>query len=71
MGKLDDYRRFAASAQELAQRTDHLADKARLFGMAEAWLDLADRQKRMLARRSYQAGKDQRTGQAAGQAAAK
>lgn len=43
MGKVDEYRRSAASMLDLAQRTDSLPDKNRLLTMAEAWLDLADR----------------------------
>ena len=43
MGKVDEYRRSAASLLDLAQRTDSLPDKNRLLTMAEAWLDLADR----------------------------
>jgi hypothetical protein len=43
MGKVDEYRRSAASMLDLAQRTDSLPDKNRLLIMAEAWLGLADR----------------------------
>ncbi len=48
MSKCDDYKRFAASSLELAHKTDSPADKARLLGMAEAWLNLADRLSRLL-----------------------
>ena len=43
MGKVDEYRRSAASLLDLAQRTDSLPDKNRLLIMTKAWLDLADR----------------------------
>jgi hypothetical protein len=42
-GKVDEYRQWAASLLDLAQRTDSLPDKNRLLIMVKAWLDLADR----------------------------
>lgn len=38
-----DYRFKAAESVELASRASTLADKVRLLGLAEKWLDLADR----------------------------
>jgi hypothetical protein len=43
MTKQDDYRRNAADSIGLANRASSTADKARLLGLAEAWLDLAQR----------------------------
>ncbi len=43
MGKVDDYRGFAATCLDLANGTTDCGDKTRLLIMAEAWLDLADR----------------------------
>jgi hypothetical protein len=43
----DDYRRNAAETVQLAQRTSSSADKGRLLKLAEAWLDLADRARRI------------------------
>jgi len=50
MGKVDDYRGFAAACLDLANGTADRADKTRLFLMAEAWLDLADRTARLVRR---------------------
>lgn len=43
MGKIDEYRSFAAACLDLARAAADRAEKARLLLMAEAWLDLADR----------------------------
>lgn len=48
MGKVDDYRGFAAACLDLAKGTADRADKTRLFLMAEAWLNLADRAARLV-----------------------
>lgn len=48
MGKVDDYRDFAAACLDLAKGTADRADKTRLFLMAEAWLNLADRAARLI-----------------------
>ncbi|MGB6543544.1 MAG: hypothetical protein WBF03_22045 [Xanthobacteraceae bacterium] len=48
MGKVDDYRGFAAAFLDLAKGTADRADKTRLFLMAEAWLNLADRAARLV-----------------------
>jgi hypothetical protein len=45
MSKRDEYRQFATTSLELAERTN--ADKMRLLLMAEAWLDLAERTARL------------------------
>jgi hypothetical protein len=50
MGKVDDYRGFAAACLDLANGTTDRADKTRLFLMAEAWLNLADRTARLVKR---------------------
>ena len=42
MSKRDEYRQFATTSLELAEKTNN-ADKMRLLLMAEAWLDLAER----------------------------
>ncbi|HEU5272218.1 MAG TPA: hypothetical protein VFU97_01050 [Xanthobacteraceae bacterium] len=42
-----DYRRNAAETILLAQRASSSADKGRLLKLAEAWLDLADRARRI------------------------
>jgi hypothetical protein len=44
--KEEDYRKNAADSLELAQRAVLTVDKSRLLGLAEAWLDLADREVR-------------------------
>jgi hypothetical protein len=41
--KQDDYRNNAAETVELASKASTPRDKARLLGMAEKWLDLAER----------------------------
>jgi hypothetical protein len=48
--KAGDYRRSAAAAVDLAHRAASTADKRRLLAMAEAWLDLADRARRLTVR---------------------
>jgi hypothetical protein len=45
---VDDYRGFAAACLDLAKGTADRADKTRLFLMAEAWLNLADRAARLV-----------------------
>lgn len=50
MGKVDDYRGFAAACLDLAKGTADRAVKTHLFLMAEAWLDLADRTARLVMR---------------------
>jgi len=47
MTKEDDYRRNAAESVLLAQRAATTGDKGRLLKLAEAWLDLADRTRRV------------------------
>ena len=47
MSKVDDYRRNAAETVQLAQRAATTFDKGRLLKLAEAWLDLADRTRRV------------------------
>jgi hypothetical protein len=47
MTKEEDYRKNAAESVELAHRAGSSADKGRLLAMAEAWLDLADRARRL------------------------
>jgi hypothetical protein len=46
VSKEDDYRRNAADTLDLARRAPTSADKARLIGLAEAWLNLAERVQR-------------------------
>ena len=43
MNREDDYRTKAAASLHRALRATSIADKIRLLGMAEAWLELADR----------------------------
>ena len=43
MTKEDDFRKHAAETMDLAQKASSSADKRRLLGLAERWLDLADR----------------------------
>jgi hypothetical protein len=47
MSKEDDCRRNAAESIELAHRAATKSDKSRLLGLAEKWLDLADRAQRL------------------------
>lgn len=47
MTKEDDYRRNAAETIQLAQRASSSTEKGRLLKLAEAWLDLADRARRV------------------------
>lgn len=47
MTKDDDYRKNAAETVQLAQRAVSTSDKVRLLRLAEAWLDLADRTRRV------------------------
>jgi hypothetical protein len=47
MTKEDDYRKNAAETLELAHRAGTSADKGRLLALAEKWLDLADRTRRI------------------------
>jgi hypothetical protein len=42
----DDYRKSAAETLDLAQRAPTAEDKARLLGLATAWLNLADSARR-------------------------
>ena len=46
MSKRDEYRQFATTSLELAEKTSN-AHKMRLLLMAEAWLDLAERTARL------------------------
>jgi len=55
MSKADDYRRHAADTLDLAQRASSTADKTRLLIMADAWLDLADRARKLARRKVEQA----------------
>jgi hypothetical protein len=48
MGKVDDYRAFAAACLDLAKGSADRADKTRLLVMAEAWLALTDRTARLV-----------------------
>ena len=43
MNREDDYRTKAAASLHRALHATSMADKIRLLGMAEAWLELADR----------------------------
>jgi hypothetical protein len=43
VSKEAEYRRHAATTLALAQRAKSNADRVRLLGMADAWLELADR----------------------------
>jgi hypothetical protein len=43
MTKEDDYLDIAADAVRLAQHADASFDKTRLLGLAEAWVDLAEK----------------------------
>ncbi len=47
MSKEIEYRAFAASCLEMASKTSDGADNTRLLAMAEAWLDLAERARRL------------------------
>jgi hypothetical protein len=51
MSKEDEYRRHAANTFELAQRANSPSDKARLLVMADAWLGLADRARKVARQR--------------------
>jgi hypothetical protein len=51
MSKEDEYRRHAANTLELAQRANSPSDKARLLVMADAWLGLADRARKVARQR--------------------
>ena len=46
MAAAEEYRQHAAECMVLAERLSDLADKARLIDMAQAFLELADRQDR-------------------------
>ena len=52
MNKEDEYRANAAETVELANRAPATADKGRLLRLAEKWLDLADRARRLTKRQS-------------------
>ncbi|HEV2625934.1 MAG TPA: hypothetical protein VGV62_12635 [Xanthobacteraceae bacterium] len=43
MSSESEYRRWAATCLDLGKRAAELTDRTRLFVIAEAWLDLADR----------------------------
>jgi hypothetical protein len=43
MGKVEQYRHYAAECLRLAQQTSVAAEKDTLLGMAEAWRRLAER----------------------------
>jgi hypothetical protein len=47
MTKEDDYRKNAAETLELAHRAGTSADRGRLLALAERWLELADRTRRI------------------------
>jgi hypothetical protein len=47
MTKEDEYRRNAAQSVELAKRATSAANKDYFLRLAEAWLDLADRARRI------------------------
>jgi F420-dependent methylenetetrahydromethanopterin dehydrogenase len=47
MSREDEYRRLAASCFDLARKAASIADRTRLLVMAEGWLDLIDRTKRL------------------------
>jgi hypothetical protein len=47
MTKEDDYRKNAAETLELAHRAGTSADKGRLLALAEKWLDLSNRTRRI------------------------
>ncbi len=50
MTKEEDYRKNAAETVDLAHRAVSSTDKSRLLGLAENWLDLADRAARLTTR---------------------
>jgi hypothetical protein len=52
--KEDSYRAHAAQLVDLASRAATTSDKGRLLAIAEAWLDLADRVRRIARRRPLQ-----------------
>ena len=55
MSKEIDYRENAAETFELAQHASSSRDKGRLLALAEKWLDLADRARRVrLAGKTYE-----------------
>jgi hypothetical protein len=51
MSREDNYRSGAAASLHRALRATSIADKARLLAMAEAWLDLADRARKVTEQR--------------------
>jgi hypothetical protein len=57
MSKEDNYRQSAADAMGLANRAASTSDKSRLLGLAERWLDLADRAHRRFRGRSLVSNK--------------
>jgi len=46
MSSANDHRRYAAECLALAERVSDTADRARLLQMAQAFLDLANKQER-------------------------
>jgi hypothetical protein len=46
MSSANDHRRYAAECLALAERVSDAADRARLLQMAQAFLDLANKQER-------------------------
>ena len=50
--KEEKYRRYAAELVDLASRAKSNLEKSRLLAMAEAWLDLADRARRLLGQKT-------------------
>ncbi len=47
MAKENEYRKNAAETMHLVQRVSSTEDKSRLLKLAEAWLDLADRARKI------------------------
>jgi hypothetical protein len=58
MSSESEYRRWAAASLDLGKRAAELTDRTRLFVIAEAWLDLADRVSRATRRAAGGASDD-------------
>jgi hypothetical protein len=66
----NDYRKNAAQTVGLAHRATSTADKVRLLGLAEAWLDLADRAQRRARQQAFKLREHPLVGQKLGSVSA-
>jgi hypothetical protein len=55
MSSESEYRRFAEASIDLSERGKNLADKSRVFIVADAWLDLAEQTTQLVERETGEA----------------